>query len=720
MKKIIILLFSVVFFNIATAQYATKSLKEDFDYMYNSSAFINGSYSLYINYEPSFFSRENPHPCERRDFLDNIGDGNSYLMRALLNMYEVTLDKDYLIKFIQQANRILEFRRDIIDPNTEGAEPRWDFDEQICENEGKIGKEQMYHDGLLLLPYAQFCYLILNKYPALQNVALPTASITGLSPIKNNNGGTVSVSTYGDVANYYKVQTILSLSFFIGAGYWGDDNRCFLKIPDPSLTNRNKPNDVNQTSAFASALYYMGMLGVTDYYNKAGIIAAHYFGTTINEFGNGTSTNYTTANPNCNGQANSCGSINILNIFTALNNNSYKWYGYGWREQPCSECSSIPQWLSGPDDYEDISHAVSSISFANTHVLSNYANLLVGNHFSSSFYQTLHNTFTKNIYGGTINNRVQINAGVDGDNTITYRNQLNGVNNDIVRKEALGWSWLYQWDSPFEGSVYDINMQLYNEMEADKLYTLKSLRGAQTLYGFTMLCKAQWEKECSNNTLYNRNMVYNQDFFAKNTLTVDPAKATYDISRIGAGAMQPGNDSYNEPIIQNPNFTIQPTVTSYMYAGEKIVLKPGFSAKAGCHFKASINPSNCSNGNKRDVNDESNNNNANETSSNTAQPLPIIENKTAETILSEATLVKVYPVPSSGIINVELSNLNLSQSEISIFNYLGEKIMCKNSGLAEKNTFDLSNNSDGWYCIKIMDFSNQKIYTHRINLVRYK
>ena len=155
-------------------------------------------------------------------------------------------------------------------------------------------------------------------------------------------------------------------------------------------------------------------------------------------------------------------------------------------------------------------------------------------------------------------------------------------------------------------------------------------------------------------------------------------------------------------------------------ASDYIELLPGFSALAintgfGVNtFTAQIGT--CNDAMKRNVNDkvqEPINNGTNETQVEK-------ENQTIKSIKNPVIQINVYTIPSTGIINVELNNINIGQTEISIFNYLGEKIACKNSGLEEKNTFDLSNNADGWYFVKIMDFTNQKIYTHRVNIVRYK
>ena len=47
-------------------------------------------------------------------------------------------------------------------------------------------------------------------------------------------------------------------------------------------------------------------------------------------------------------------------------------------------------------------------------------------------------------------------------------------------------------------------------------------------YGFSQVVSAQWDKECVDLVLFNRNLNYNQDFHAKHNLTINTLE---DINR---------------------------------------------------------------------------------------------------------------------------------------------------------------------------------------------
>lgn len=55
---------------------------------------------------------------------------------------------------------------------------------------------------------------------------------------------------------------------------------------------------------------------------------------------------------------------------------------------------------------------------------------------------------------------------------------------------------------------------------------------------------AQWDKECFNLKIYNRRMVYDQDFVVKNTLVVAPQEQDDYYSL--------GDASFAEPVINTP------------------------------------------------------------------------------------------------------------------------------------------------------------------------
>lgn len=110
----------------------------------------------------------------------------------------------------------------------------------------------------------------------------------------------------------------------------------------------------------------------------------------------------------------------------------------------------------------------------------------------------------------------------------------------------------------------------------------------EKVWGISQIAAAQWDKECVDLTLYNRKLVYNQDIYAKNTLTIAPQKEDFYQLLY--------DNSFAIPVISENKFIIEPGVICTMKAGEHIVLKAGFHAKAGCNIRTYIEPSLCFSG----------------------------------------------------------------------------------------------------------------------------
>jgi len=92
---------------------------------------------------------------------------------------------------------------------------------------------------------------------------------------------------------------------------------------------------------------------------------------------------------------------------------------------------------------------------------------------------------------------------------------------------------------------------------------------AEDYYGLAEVVSAQWDKECANLTLYNRDVVYDQDFFVKNTLTIAPQQTT-DLFYTPVPFAEP--QTFTDGGSQD-RFVIEPGVNVNMVAGEKIILK---------------------------------------------------------------------------------------------------------------------------------------------------
>ncbi|MFH0893258.1 MAG: T9SS type A sorting domain-containing protein [Bacteroidota bacterium] len=73
--------------------------------------------------------------------------------------------------------------------------------------------------------------------------------------------------------------------------------------------------------------------------------------------------------------------------------------------------------------------------------------------------------------------------------------------------------------------------------------------------------------------------------------------------------------------------------------------------------------------------------------------------------------ISIYPNPTRGSITVDLGSAT-TESEIQLFNLLGESLMKVNSSGQQKTTIDLNTLADGVYCVRI--FYAGKIYNTRV------
>ncbi|MDO9040235.1 MAG: T9SS type A sorting domain-containing protein, partial [Bacteroidota bacterium] len=77
---------------------------------------------------------------------------------------------------------------------------------------------------------------------------------------------------------------------------------------------------------------------------------------------------------------------------------------------------------------------------------------------------------------------------------------------------------------------------------------------------------------------------------------------------------------------------------------------------------------------------------------------------------------KVYPNPGNGVFAIESSGLQSGESDIEIFDQLGQLILSKKSGLSNKIEIDLSGKSNGVYILKLK--TNNGVYSKSIVINR--
>ncbi len=574
---------------------------------------------------------ENVMPAPLMEFLvadgnndDLFGDRISKVLSSLLTMYETTGDKAYLIKFVKNSFIAQNVRNDIANSSNH---PGW------TEGESAQTPGRRYLDGYILKSMAEFVYLV-RLNPQLFSTPLPTSFLLNIS----SQFFPQSCITYGDYANWLGFRVNQTLDWYIDNDNW-DDNKGMLDFNHDALI-------INMQSGFALAFFYMGNSDPRQsYQDKANVIAGLYKLQII-------------IDDRCN-----CGTYDAP-VFIISIHNSYVWFDNGWtitkNTHPCvSSCfpfysgtgeqDNLPEYVATP---EDLSHGVPDLW-----VPLAYNRFAPNSYFDQNDMIRWRNTFAKNIYDdGDFHNNCEGNEISNVPACIP-----NGCPINQFRYAAFAWMPFYQWDeadnTASAPNVYDILMQLFISDFSNGTPT--SFNSAY-YGGFGEVVKAQWDKECVNLSMYKRDVKYDQDFKVKNALTIDPASnSTYNTA-----------NSFAEPFITTPTFTIEPNVTSNMTAGEEIILKPGFTALSGSNFTASIVPSICTDGHR--IGSPGNGlpnialqNNTTSKQNKTAikSALPVFQNN-----------LTIAPNPFNGTTSILFSLENKGNVTLKIINALGREV----------------------------------------------
>jgi hypothetical protein len=637
MEKLLLSFFVLLSFLSKSQTNADLQIKEQYDTISNKIVSFEDMRTLHVD-------------NNNGDFL---GDGVSYFLSSLLHMFRTTGDKAYLIRFVSYSYQIQNVRNDF---NNSSNHPGW---ANLLSTDQPPGTT--YQDGLIIMPMSEFVYLVRNN-TTLFNTVLPSPSeIYANSQLQFMFPS--SFSTYGDYAQWLGLRVDETLDWYISNGYW-NDNLGFKRYPSD-----NTGTVLNMQSGFAVALFYMGFSDPNNSYQQKVNILSNLYKSDVPLF-------YTGCVPLTNNAA-SCNS-NLYENFPVLytdNNYSYAWYDKGWVVVPQISCGpyiGAEQSCDYADNTdhatEDISHGLLDMFFPE--VL--YQNA-PGQYFSEDDMVKWHNTFTSNIYAG--NN--DFHNSVSGGDITDISSSINDLKN-----RAMGWMPLYAFDglqNANQPNVYDIIMSMYN----DANYYLKDnpnlhwgttqSGGIERLdyLGLSDVVAAQWDKQCVNLSLYKRDLVYDQDFNVKNSLTVEPQSPSF------YNAPQ----SFADPKIATPDFTIEPNVTSNMTAGEEIILKPGFTAKAGCNFTASIIPSACTDGMRTGNPNGNVNMNVPQTQTTSTKTIPPTENN----IPAPQNSLGIYPNPTDGTSNIYFSIGEKSNVTLKIVDQYGQEIFPEGTNSEIKN-----------------------------------
>lgn len=500
--------------NLYSQNYQDIPVKEDYD-TYNSNVII--SY----------------HPCNIASNNDAsiYGDGMSKILEGYLTMYKTTGDKAYLYKFVIQSLCMVSNRHDYVGDE---VAPRWSY--------------AMYHDGYIIAAFSKFSYLVKIELPELFDTPLYQ-----FEEIANNNFNQTFL-TFGEYANWLQNRVGETIYWFLDNGYW--DNALGMK----KSPNSDLPAEINMQIGFARAFLFNGLTANNqDFLDKASLYA-NLFKNNIYFY------------DRCEDE------IYDFSLFRINDDNAYWWYHNGWKI-PQRNCWSthFPFYHTNEPEYsgytayiEDVSHGaiVSWLPY-------DYYFYQPNTIFTTDDLIRFRNTFTKNLYDNG-----EFHTGVDGSDDNTYIDAREDYSYETIEAlrhlNSLAYMQYYLFDgldeTASEPNVYDIVMNFYiNELS----YYLSDYRG-QGNKGHAEVVQAQWERENYNLTLYNREIVYDQDFTAKNNLTVVPQEAN-------------GN-SYADPTISEQKFTVKAGTSVTMTAGNVIELGPSFETEIGAEFTAEIDP----------------------------------------------------------------------------------------------------------------------------------
>ncbi len=532
LKYSLIIILSVP--TIVSAQdYDSLCVKEDYDFYTENIIF--GSYKL-CTLSPN-------------EDWNIFGDGVSKIIDGYIDVYLATKDKAYLYKFVHQSMCIIENRNDI-NPEATAKTPKW-----------SEGTSSTYVDGYVLGSLSRFVHLVKVLEPELMDIEL--YQFAELNPdlyepnTCNCNYTGKRFKTFGEYAQWLEDRVRETLDYFVYGGLW--DYKKGMLQPGGELI-------INMQTGFARSLLFTGLSSTNkEYLRMADTIASLHKSTVV-------------MNDRCTKQKYKAPVFRLNK-----ENNSYWWYHAGWRVL-YRECAKslfikVPSYNSYTEFMEDVSHGTIVMTFPYE-----YYKYGTGKFFTATDMIRFRNTFIYNLYDNG-----NYNLGVDGSNGTTYpetrykEEQLTAMR----QSSALGFANWADFDSEqisSEPQVYNIVMNDYikllvNKDEVPKWY------GGQKSMGHAQILAQQWKRETYNLSLYNRDMVYNQDFYAPGKILIDPK---YNRPKIN-----PSKKPFALPktFVDGENFdrfVIEPGVEVNISAKESVRIKQGFYAKKGSQLRIGL------------------------------------------------------------------------------------------------------------------------------------
>ncbi|HOZ30123.1 MAG TPA: hypothetical protein PLL66_04330 [Bacteroidales bacterium] len=511
--------------------YDTINVKEDFDFY--------SDYLVFNNYKLCTI-----HPD--KDW-NTFGDGVIKVLDGYIDVYLATKDKSYLYKFVHQSLCIIENRNDI-NPEATTKTPKW-----------TETTSSTYVDGYIIGTFSRFVHLVKILQPELMDMEL--YQFLEIDPefyqsnTCNCNYTGQKFKTLGEYVQWLEARTIETLDYFVYRGFWDNGK---------GVTQTGGELVINMQTGFARCLLYTGLSTQnSDYLRMADTIASLY-------------KSQVRFNDRCSKER-----YDFPVLRYNSKNNSYWWYHSGWslsyRECGRSLFFKVPNFNAFTEYIEDVNHGTIVMIFPYE-----YYKFGKGKFFNETDMIRFKNTFKNNIYDNG-----KYNVGVDGSSGKTYTEAKYKPEQIVSMREtcAIGFSNWADFDTTSTtNSVYEIIMNDYIKLFASKP-TVPPYYSGQKCMGHGQLVVQQWKLEKPDLTLFNRDMVYDQDFFAKGSIIVDPEYNRPAINKTSQPNAFPkefiDSGSYNR-------FVIEPGVIVNFTAGESIKFKKGFHLKKGAELKAKL------------------------------------------------------------------------------------------------------------------------------------
>lgn len=284
------------------------------------------------------------------------------------------------------------------------------------------------------------------------------------------------------------------------------------------------------------------------------------------------------------------------------------------------------------------------------------------------------NTFTKHVWDPTAGG---FHTAVNGQDAPVYPPSYNGQFN-VLRYNALAWMPLQHFDQASGAAtgdqVYDIIMGFY---ESEVHGSPTDLTGGFHYLGLAEVVSAQWERECFSLTLFNRELVYDQDFAAKAVLTVD--------------AFGEEGASFADPVIHVPRFTVHEGIRSQFRAGGAVAWEPGFEAVYGSVVEAVIDPLGCEMAYKALASGDMTTTYAGGEQRDGARAVPADDASAAgeRKGLERKATMTLMPNPAAHEVTVRLTLPSEQRVRIELRDALGRRISGKDVGMLPEGVHDL-------------------------------